>query len=90
MSIVTVGIDLAKNVFAIHGVNETGKAILVKPKVTRERWPRLTGQGAGIFKWNHRGVHAADLIAGSVAKYASSGVRSSRLECGRLWLYRLM
>ena len=36
MSIVTIGIDLAKNVFAVHGVDETGKAVLVKPKVTRE------------------------------------------------------
>ena len=27
MSIITVGIDLAKNVFAIHGVDEHGKAV---------------------------------------------------------------
>ncbi len=26
MTIVTIGIDLAKNVFAIHGVDATGKA----------------------------------------------------------------
>jgi len=26
MSIITVGIDLAKNIFAVHGVNEAGKA----------------------------------------------------------------
>lgn len=26
MAIVTVGIDLAKNVFAIHGVDESGKS----------------------------------------------------------------
>ena len=25
MSIITVGIDLAKNVFAVHGVDENGK-----------------------------------------------------------------
>ena len=37
MSIVTVGIDLAKNVFAVHGVDELGAAALVKPKVTREQ-----------------------------------------------------
>jgi len=36
MNIITVGIDLAKNVFAVHGVDETGKAVLVKPKVARE------------------------------------------------------
>ncbi|MEB0055175.1 IS110 family transposase, partial [Pseudomonas sp. FG1] len=35
MSVITVGIDLAKTVFAVHGVNEAGKAILVKPKVAR-------------------------------------------------------
>ena len=36
MAIFTGGIDLAKNVFAVHGVNESGKAVLVKPKVARE------------------------------------------------------
>lgn len=35
MSIITVGIDLAKNIFAVHGVNEAGKLELVKPKVER-------------------------------------------------------
>ncbi|WP_186448568.1 hypothetical protein [Burkholderia sp. MSMB617WGS] len=39
-----------------------------------ERWPHSFGQVSEIFKWNVRGNHAADLIAGSVAKYASSGV----------------
>jgi transposase len=36
MSIITVGIDLAKNVFAMHGVDDNGKPALVKPKVSRE------------------------------------------------------
>lgn len=36
MRIITVGIDLAKNVFAVHGVDENGRAALVKPKVRRE------------------------------------------------------
>lgn len=35
MCIVTVGIDLAKNVFAVHGVNSAGQAVLVKPEVKR-------------------------------------------------------
>jgi len=35
MNIITVGIDLAKNVFAVHGVNNSGKPVLVKPKVSR-------------------------------------------------------
>lgn len=33
MSIVTIGIDLAKNVFAAHGVDATGKAVRVRPNV---------------------------------------------------------
>ena len=35
MTIVTVGIDLAKNVFAVHGVDATGKPVLVRPSVSR-------------------------------------------------------
>ena len=37
MSIITVGIDLAKNVFAVHGVTESGKPELVRPRVTRDQ-----------------------------------------------------
>jgi len=35
MNIITIGIDLAKNVFAVHGVDDNGKPALVKPKVVR-------------------------------------------------------
>ena len=31
MTIITIGIDLAKNIFAVHGVNESGHGELVKP-----------------------------------------------------------
>lgn len=37
MSIVAVGIDLAKNVFAVHGVGASGKPELVKPDVKRSK-----------------------------------------------------
>ena len=37
MNIITIGIDLAKNIFAVHGVNESGKAERVKPKVPRDQ-----------------------------------------------------
>ena len=37
MTIVFVGIDLAKSVFALHGVDESGKAALVAPKVPRDK-----------------------------------------------------
>ena len=32
MSIITIRIDLAKNIFAVHGMNESGHAELIKPK----------------------------------------------------------
>ena len=41
MMILTVGIDLAKNVFAVHGVNEAGKAELVRPAVPRDELHEL-------------------------------------------------
>jgi len=37
MTIVHVGIDLAKNVFAVHAVDEHGKPALVRPAVPRAR-----------------------------------------------------
>ncbi|HEY1090622.1 MAG TPA: IS110 family transposase [Burkholderiaceae bacterium] len=37
MSILYVGIDLAKNVFALHGVNESGKPALVRPSLARAK-----------------------------------------------------
>ncbi|GAB3436137.1 hypothetical protein GCM10027395_29700 [Giesbergeria sinuosa] len=37
MAILTIGIDIAKNVFAVHGVNEAGKPALVKPSVARAK-----------------------------------------------------
>jgi transposase len=44
MSIITVGIDLAKYLFAVHGVDDNGKAVLVKPKVSREHLLPLIAQ----------------------------------------------
>lgn len=37
MAILFVGIDLAKSVFALHGVDEHGKAVLMAPKVARDK-----------------------------------------------------
>ena len=36
-AIVTIGIDLAKNVFAVHGVDATGKPARVRPSVPRAK-----------------------------------------------------
>ena len=41
MAIVFVGIDLAKSLFAVHGVNEAGKAELARPRVLRGKLGEL-------------------------------------------------
>lgn len=42
--VAVIGIDLAKHVFAIHGVNRAGKTVLVKPTVRREQLLELLAQ----------------------------------------------
>jgi hypothetical protein len=45
MTIIAIGIDLAKNVFAVHGVDEAGKAVLVRLRVMPcwSWWPSCRG-----------------------------------------------
>ncbi|MGF6439953.1 transposase [Paraburkholderia youngii] len=89
MSIVTIGIDLAKNVFAVHGVNEAGKPTLVKPRVSRDQLvtliaqlpPCLIGMEAcsGAHHWARafqQHGHTVKLMAPKlVAPYRMSGKR---------------
>lgn len=54
MATVTVGIDLAKNVFAVPGINESGKAILIRLDVKRAALPRWHGgmeACSGVYHW---------------------------------------
>jgi transposase len=89
MSIVYVGIDLAKNVFAVHAVDEAGKAALVRPAVPRARLHELIAAlpactvameaCTGAHHWARlfaaRG-HTVRLIAPKfVTPYRMSGVR---------------
>ena len=37
MTIIATGIDLAKNIFAVHGVNHGGAVVLRQPKVARAK-----------------------------------------------------
>lgn len=37
MNIVFLGIDLAKNVFALHGVDASGRVCLMRPAVRRDQ-----------------------------------------------------
>ena len=89
MAIVTLGIDLAKNVFALHGVDATGKPALVRPSVARGKLlelvaalpPCLIGMEAcsGAHHWARLFAthgHTVRLIAPKfVVPYRLSGKR---------------
>jgi transposase len=89
MAIVTVGIDLAKSVFAVHGVDECGKPALVRPEVPRGKLlelvaklpPCLIGMEAcsGAHHWARefeKYGHTVRLMAPKfVAPYRMSGKR---------------
>ena len=89
MNIVTVGIDLAKNIFALHGIDQSGKAVLIKPKVARGQLleliaslpPCLIGMEActGAHHWARQfrqHGHTVKLMAPKfVAPYRMSGKR---------------
>jgi transposase len=73
MSIITVGIDLAKNVFAMHGVDDNGKPVLVKPRVSREHLPALIAHLEALPGWINRCVGDllahADALEARIAEY---------------------
>ena len=89
MTIVYVGIDLAKNVFAVHGVDEGGKPALVRPSVPRAKLHELIASlppctvameaCTGAHHWARLFTacgHNVRLIAPKfVAPYRMSGVR---------------
>ena len=89
MAIVFVGIDLAKNVFAVHGIDEHGKAALVRPAVPRTKLHEVIAGLApctiameacsGAHHWARlfsTHGHTVRLIAPKfVAPYRMSGVR---------------
>jgi transposase len=89
LAILTVGIDLAKNVFALHGVNEAGKPELMRPSVPRAKLnalvaglpPCVIGHEAcsGAHHWARQFAqhgHTIKLIAPKfVTPYRLSGKR---------------
>ena len=59
MGIVTVGIDLAKNCFAVQGVGPSGKPELVRPEVRRGKLLELS-KGAAKSRF-HKAAFVAVL-----------------------------
>ena len=62
--IVTDGIDLARNVFAVHGVDESGKPVLVRPEAARAKLLELIVHCSAISLSDkvHRGGNDNDCI----------------------------
>lgn len=61
MAIVTLGIDLAKNVFALHGVDATGRAVQIGPSVTRHAGALPPGR-ASLVSHNPRCCNFATFV----------------------------
>jgi len=51
MNIITVGIDLAKNVFAVHGINDNGKPVLSRTLQVAGRLTSLPQASGHEFGW---------------------------------------
>ena len=101
MTVLTVGIDLAKNLFAVHGVNEAGKAALVRPAVPRDKLyalvaalpPCVIGMEAcsGAHHWARlfqAAGHTVHLIAPKfVTPYRMSGKRGKNdaADAAAIW-----
>lgn len=95
MTIIVLGIDLAKSVFALHGVGQLGKPDLVRPRVGREQLlelvaalpPCLIGMEAcsGAHHWAGQFQalgHTVRLMAPKfVAPYRLSGRRGKNAGC---------
>jgi hypothetical protein len=64
MAIVCGGIDLAKNVFAIHGMGEHGKPVLLQRAESNEMPSRYGGAVRGVLRGH-------SLLAGSCQREPS-------------------
>lgn len=63
MIILYVGIDLAKNVFALHGVDEADQLALARPSVARFKWLDLVCSPEALHD-RHGGLLKGALLGG--------------------------
>ena len=97
MAIIATGIDLAKNIFAVHGVKVGGTVLLRQPKVARAKLgamiaalpPGVIGMEAcsGAHHWARQFQahgHTVRLMAPKlVTPYRMTGKRGKNAEPGR-------
>ena len=101
MAIITVGVGRAKSVFAVHGVDASGKAVLVTPKVPRAQLLTLLAQlppcvigmeaGSGAHHWARRfrryGHTVKPMAPKLVAPYRMRGKRGNNDAADRAAIY---
>ncbi len=81
MKITTVGIDLAKNVFQVHAVDERGAVVLRKQTVAIDRnWPRPCENAVAAVQdgvgglLRHSDVHrASSALRRATCRFAATG-----------------
>ena len=67
MKVHILGIDLAKNVFQLHGVDRKGRPVLVR-RVRREQLLKVLGE---LEPYRHRSFHGRILLATAVREARS-------------------
>ena len=87
-AVVTVGIDLAKNVFAVHGVDAT--RVVLRRIVTRAKLPELVARQlrcligmeacCGAMQFGDSVKLMSPVFVVPALSINSNGVRSSRME----------
>jgi hypothetical protein len=72
MSVVSIGLDLAKSVFQVHGVDASGRAVLRRNWLAANCWPSSPNSRTAWWAWRH--VRALTIgrgnLSGSVTKCA--------------------
>ena len=59
-SVTTIGLDIAKSVFQVHGVDAVG-AVIIRRKLTRGAGPRVLLEAAPMRRWD-RGLQLLALL----------------------------
>ncbi len=89
MAIVNVGIDLAENVFALHGVNQSGQVDLRRPSVPRAKLHELAAAlppctiGMQACSGAHHWARMFAQCGHTVKRMAPKFVTPYRMSCKR-------
>jgi hypothetical protein len=88
MPIVYVGIDLAKHVFALHGVDEGGRAALVRPSTRRHQLmevvANLPPSTIGMDACSSTKFTAGKVMSGRTKRCANRVAQTLRLAASAL------